>query len=170
MTKNCTCGYEGFPKHNDFYDCVEYYEEKNGKTKGQWMIDWVKKSKKNETGSEYYYFDNYAVVLDPDFSSLKGKWVNILINAKWSKKGFLHFWIDGKLRTSYFGDTMVGASSARFKFGPYRHHMDEATDAGLKIPDTVIRYSNVGKADSCDDLWNGCSDIISQLSLSLIHI
>ena len=48
MTKNCTCGYEGFPKHNDFYDCVEYYEEKNGKTKGQWMIDWVKKSKKNE--------------------------------------------------------------------------------------------------------------------------
>ena len=91
--------------------------------------------------SEYYYFDSYTVVLDPDFSSLKGKWVNILINAKWSKKGFLHFWIDGKLRTSYFGDTMVGASSARFKFGPYRHHMDEATDVGLKIPDTVIRYS-----------------------------
>ena len=90
--------------------------------------------------------------------------LDILINAKWAKKGFLHFWIDGKLRTSYFGDTMVGASSARFKFGPYRHHMDEATDAGLKIPDTVIRYSNVGKADSCDDLWSGCSDIISQLS------
>ena len=121
-------------------------------------------SKKNETGSEYYYFDSYAVVLDPDFSSLKGKWVNILINAKWAKKGFLHFWIDGKLRTSYFGDTMVGASSARFKFGPYRHHMDEATDAGLKIPDTVIRYSNVGKADTCDDLWSGCSDVINQLT------
>ena len=59
---------------------------------------------------------------------------------------------------------MVGASSARFKFGPYRHHMDEATDAGLKIPDTVIRYSNVGKADTCDDLWSGCSDITSQLT------
>ena len=48
MTKNCTCGFEGSPKHNDFYDCVEYYEEKNGKTKGQWMIDWAKKSKKSE--------------------------------------------------------------------------------------------------------------------------
>ena len=48
MTKNCTCGFEGTPEHNDFYDCVEYYEEKNGKTKGQWMIDWAKRSKKSE--------------------------------------------------------------------------------------------------------------------------
>ena len=48
MTKNCTCGFEGTPEHNDFYDCVEYHEEKNGKTKGQWMIDWAKKSKKSE--------------------------------------------------------------------------------------------------------------------------
>jgi hypothetical protein len=61
--------------------------------------------------------------------------VNILINAKWAKDGFLHLWIDGKLRSSYFGDMMAGATSARFKFGPYRNHMDDATDAGLKIND-----------------------------------
>ena len=67
-------------------------------------------------------------------------------------------------RSSYFGDTLVGASSVRFKFGPYRHHMHKATNEGLKVPDLKIRYSNVGKADKCDDLWSGCNEIISQLS------
>ena len=52
----------------------------------------------------------------------------------------------------------------RFKFGPYRHHMDNATKEGIEIPDTIIRYSNVGKSDNCDDLWSGCSELISQLS------
>ena len=27
-----------------------------------------------------------------------------------------------------------------------------------------IKYSNVGKADKCDDLWSGCSEILSQLN------
>ena len=119
---------------------------------------------KNETGSEYFYYDHYIVTLDQNFVRLKGKWVNILINAKWSEQGFLHLWIDGKLISSYFGDTLGGASSVRFKFGPYRHHMDNATKEGIEIPDTIIRYSNVGKSDNCDDLWSGCSELISQLS------
>ena len=119
---------------------------------------------KNETESEYFYFDHYIVTLDQNFVRLKGKWVNILINAKWSEQGFLHLWIDGKLISSYFGDTLGGASSVRFKFGPYRHHMDNATKEGIEIPDTIIRYSNVGKSDNCDDLWSGCSELMSQLS------
>jgi hypothetical protein len=41
--------------------------------------------------------------------------------------------------------------------------MDDATDAGLKINDAIIRYSNVGKADSCDELWSGCDEITGQL-------
>ena len=86
-----------------------------------------------------------------------------LVNAKWAKDGFLHLWIDGKLRSSYFGDMMAGATSVRFKFGPYRNHMDDATDDGLKINDVIIRYSNVGKADSCDELWSGCDEITGQL-------
>ena len=119
---------------------------------------------KNETGYEYLYFDHYIINLDQNFVRLKGKWVNIIINAKWSEQGFLHLWIDGKLISSYFGDTLGGASSVRFKFGPYRHHMDNATKEGIEIPDTIIRYSNVGKSDNCDDLWSGCSELISQLS------
>jgi hypothetical protein len=117
---------------------------------------------KNEV-DEAYYFDHYAVNLDQKFSPLKGKWVNILINAKWAKDGFLHLWIDGKLRSSYFGDVLGGATSVRFKFGPYRNYMTDATDAGLTIKDAIIRYSNVGKADSCDELWSGCDEITVQL-------
>ena len=117
----------------------------------------------NEVG-EQYYFDNLVVHLDDRFSPLRGKWVNLLINAKWAKDGFLHLWIDGKLRSSYFGDVLGGASKVRFKFGPYRNYMTDATDQGLEIKDAVIRYSNVGKADKCDDLWSGCDEIINQLT------
>ena len=117
----------------------------------------------NEAG-EQYYFDGYTVHLDDRFSPLRGKWVNLLINAKWAKDGFLHLWIDGKLRSSYFGDVLGGASRVRFKFGPYRNYMTDATDQGLEIKDAVIRYSNVGKADKCDDLWSGCDEIINQLT------
>ena len=117
----------------------------------------------NEAG-EQYCFDGYTVHLDDRFSPLRGKWVNLLINAKWAKDGFLHLWIDGKLRSSYFGDVLGGASRVRFKFGPYRNYMTDATDQGLDIKDAVIRYSNVGKADKCDDLWSGCDEIINQLT------
>ena len=117
----------------------------------------------NESG-EQYNFDGYVVHLDDKFSPLQGKWVNLLINAKWAKNGFLHFWIDGKLRSSYFGDVLGGASRVRFKFGPYRNYMTDATDQGLEIKDAVIRYSNIGKADKCDDLWSGCDEIINQLN------
>ena len=79
------------------------------------------------------------------------------------KMDFFIYGSMAKLRSSYFGDMMAGATSARFKFGPYRNHMDDATDAGLKINDATIRYSNVGKADSCDELWNGCDEITGQL-------
>ncbi|MDB3904142.1 polysaccharide lyase [Candidatus Pelagibacter sp.] len=117
----------------------------------------------NESG-EQYNFDGYVVHLDDKFSPLRGKWVNLLINAKWAKDGFLHFWIDGRLRSSYFGNVLGGASRVRFKFGPYRNYMTDATDQGLEIKDAVIRYSNIGKADKCDDLWSGCDEIINQLN------
>ena len=42
--------------------------------------------------------------------------------------------------------------------------------AGLKINNAIIRYSNVGKADSCDELWNGCDEITGQLkNQSQVH-
>ena len=58
----------------------------------------------------------------------------------------------------------VGLGRPTYGFGPYRYDMTQATDSGLKIPDIKVRYSNVGKADKCEDLWSGCSEIISQLT------
>ena len=52
MSKKCTCGFEGTPRHEDIYDCVEYQEVQDGKIKGQWMIDWMKKSKKSQKKSK----------------------------------------------------------------------------------------------------------------------
>ena len=60
MTKNCICGFEGSPEHDDIYDCVEYEEEKSGKKKGQWMIDWAKKSKKSEAKRKPSGFNAWA--------------------------------------------------------------------------------------------------------------
>ena len=89
----------------------------------QWMFNGPNyRVMDNEVG-EQYYFDGIGVSLDEKFQAMKGKWVNVLINAKWAEDGFLHLWIDGKLRSSYFGDVLGGASRVRFKFGPYRNYM-----------------------------------------------
>ena len=45
----------------------------------------------------------------------------------------MHLWIDGKLRSSYFGDTLAGASSVRFKFGPYMVNMHQATNEKMTL-------------------------------------
>ena len=40
----------------------------------------------------------------------------------------------------------------------------------LKIKDAIIRYSNVGKADTCDELWSGCDEVKGQLkNQSQVH-
>ena len=37
------CHNDGKCSNEDIYDCVEYLEVKEGKPKGQWMIDWMKR-------------------------------------------------------------------------------------------------------------------------------
>ena len=122
-------------------------------------------------GNEGYLFDHYGIVLDENYEGkLRDKWVNFIINANWSKNGFLHLWIDGELRVSYFGDILGDADRVRFKFGPYRHHMTKATNKGQTIQDIKILYSNVGKSDKCEKLWNGCKYLTDQLSnISQLH-
>lgn len=125
----------------------------------------------NIEGSESYLFDHYGIILDENYEGkLKDKWVNIIVNANWSKNGFLHLWIDGELRVSYFGDTLGDADRVRFKFGPYRNHMIKATNKGQTIKDIKILYSNVGKSNKCENLWNGCKYLTDQLSnISQLH-
>ena len=161
----------GIEGHAQRFQIMEPYKETTKKNKTKWY--------------RVGYFvpvdirtDKHTISLF-DFKKLYGKGekthdgaFNIVNNrftwnfnsTNYTEKGFMHLWIDGTLRSSYFGDTLAGASSVRFKFGPYRHHMHQATNEGLEVPDLKIRYSNVGKADKCEDLWSGCNEIISQLS------
>ena len=88
----------------------------------------------------------------------------MIVNAKWADEGFLHLWINGKLVSSYYGNTLAGADKIRIKFGPYRNYMDDATSQNIKIDDLNIRYANVGKSSKCDDLWSGCKELQDQLS------
>ena len=61
-------------------------------------------------GAKGYEFAHYGIVLNSVYKGkLKGKWINVLVNAKWDKDGFIHMWIDDELRVSYYGDMMAGA-------------------------------------------------------------
>ena len=117
----------------------------------------------NEAGRQNYY-NTFSLDLNQNEISLKGKWVNLIINAKWADDGFLHLWIDGKLVSSYYGQTLAGADKIRIKFGPYRNYMDDATSENIDIPDLKVKYANIGKSNKCDDLWSGCNELTDQLS------
>ena len=121
-------------------------------------------SKTNETGAKAYESDAYALRLDQRYDGLLGKWIFIVINAKWEKNGHFHIWINGKLRASYYGDMLRGADRVRFKFGPYRNHMTLATEQGQDIPDIDVYYSSLSKTNKCEDLWNGCEELTAQLT------
>ena len=48
--------------------------------------------------------------------------------------------------------------------------MIEATNQGQTIQDIKILYSNVGKSNKCEKLWNGCKYLTDQLSnISQLH-
>jgi len=43
------CNNDGKCPNHDIYDCVEYLEVKEGRQKGQWMIDWLQRIKERES-------------------------------------------------------------------------------------------------------------------------
>ena len=106
-----------------------------------------------------------SITYNWDFTKLKGTWLAFLMNVKWAEDGHFHLWINGNLRKSYYGDTIFHYDRVRFKFGPYRNYMDDATNKGEEISDISVRYATVGRGDSCDDVWSGgCEHFISQLN------
>ena len=54
-----------------------------------------------------------------------GKWNDILVNFKWSKKndGFFKVWVNNKLIQEYIGPTKT-KSKVYFKFGIYRSYLN----------------------------------------------
>ena len=47
------CKDSGECPNDDIYDCVEYLEVKEGKPKGTWMIEWMKRLKEKESEEPY---------------------------------------------------------------------------------------------------------------------
>ena len=105
------------------------------------------------------------ITYNADFTKFKGVWLGFLMNVKWAEDGHFHLWLNGKLRKSFYGDTIFHYDRVRFKFGPYRNFMDDATKLGETIEDVSIRFATVGRGDTCDDVWyGGCDHFTSQLT------
>ena len=79
-----------------------------------------------------YWVDNqvpgYTKTLDKVLTNeeMIGKWNDILVNVKWSKKedGFFKVWVNNKLGYEYMGPTKTKAK-VYFKFGIYRSYLSK---------------------------------------------
>jgi len=79
-----------------------------------------------------YWIDNqvpgYTKTLDKVLTNdeMIGKWNDILVNVKWSKKedGFFKVWVNNKLSYEYMGATKTKAK-VYFKFGIYRSFLSK---------------------------------------------
>ena len=91
----------------------------------------------------------------------KGKWVDVIVNVNWDENGAVRFWLNDVLRASFSNNNTIGnARGAKFKFGPYRHHMDEFN---TPIKDVTIHYAGVERASTCEDISSNCSMLINQI-------
>ena len=133
----------------------------------RFMLDFVSakppKKVNNEMGVQFdaphYTLDFEERKLD---KPLHGRWVDIIMNVKWEDEGgHFRMWLDRQLLVNYDrGPVAVGVGERfSFKFGPYRNHMPK----GKKWSDVEIYYSNIGMAETCEELARNCNDLVSMV-------
>ena len=98
---------------------------------------------------------------------LRGKWHDIVINIKWSRKKDGHFkqWINGKLVYHYLGNTSKPKGSTNnFKLGIYRGASNETPKESTQIVYyDEIRYAKKScKKLQLEDLGYSCEELESQ--------
>ena len=94
-------------------------------------------------------------------ASHKGEWVEVIVNVKWDEEGHVRFWLNDKLRAAVSSNNNLGgARGAKFKFGPYRNHMDEFR---TPIKDVTVHYSEVARAKTCSEISDNCDMLINQI-------
>ncbi|MEL7092851.1 MAG: heparin lyase I family protein [Pseudomonadota bacterium] len=75
-------------------------------------------------------------------SSVLGKWVRIVVHAKWSlgADGFVNVWADGQKRFAYSGQTTHSPGNVYFRYGLYRSFVSRC---GGQCPTLVAYYKDV---------------------------
>lgn len=97
----------------------------------------------------------------------KGKWVDVIVNVNWDDEGSVRFWLNDELRVSVSNNNTIGnARGAKFKFGPYRHHMDEFN---TPIKDVTIHYAGVERAKTCKEISDNCEMLINQIPAQKVY-
>ena len=97
---------------------------------------------------------------------MHGKWIDILVNAKWTHKkdGFFKIWINGKLAFHHKGMTQEKGELIEFHVGIYRSFISRTPE-----PDKtqIAYYDEIRHAKSCKklkikDLGYSCEEIENQ--------
>lgn len=134
---------------------------------GCWLKEFIKKNGEEDSfkcsiGMEE---NNIKDVISKE--DLKGKWHDVIINIKWSRKqdGYFKQWINGKLVYHYMGNTSKPKGSTNeFRFGIYRG----ATNKTPKDSTHIVYYDEIHYAKkSCDklnlqELGYSCEKLTSQ--------
>ena len=101
---------------------------------------------------------------------LLGKWHDIVLNVKWTKKqnGYLKQWINGKLVYHYQGNTDTPREKEQFQMGIYRGPLP-STPKNLT---QIAYFDQVRFAKSCEklkleDLGYSCEELESQKILTI---
>ena len=119
---------------------------------GCWLKEFIKKNGEEDSfkcsiGMEE---NNIKDVISKE--DLKGKWHDVVINIKWSRKqdGYFKQWINGKLVYHYMGNTSKPKGSTNeFRFGIYRG----ATNKTPKDSTQIIYYDEIHYVKkNCDKL------------------
>lgn len=73
---------------------------------------------------------------------LRGRWQDILVNARWSKNkdGFLRVWVNGEQKFSRDGANIAQEGPIFFKYGIYRSFLSRKKE---KHPDQVVYFDAV---------------------------
>ncbi|MCR9239683.1 MAG: heparin lyase I family protein [Alphaproteobacteria bacterium] len=83
--------------------------------------------------------------------SIKGRWIDILIHAKWShnKDGFFNIYADQELKYEWKGQTIAKGDRSHFKFGLYRSFVSRFPGPSNPGPPAqVVYYDEVRQSSS----------------------
>ena len=88
----------------------------------------------------------------PNDEDFKGKWLDFVVHAKWSKKdnGFIHVWVNGNKRHEYHGVTFVKRSN--IKLPNLRHNIYTGYKLKGHKQTQVIYFDAFYAGKNCKDL------------------